>query len=158
MDANEYIPGLDFYGDAVGPLPWPDGHFDLIVAVDVLEHISYRHTDRALTEWARVIRPGGKLYVQVPAADVVFEWHTTGNPKLCRWENDQPCTPLHGAQWRLLGGHGDNRYASEDDWRLNAHYSLWSERSLRDALEPLGFSCASVVNGHPNVLMDAVKK
>jgi len=45
-------------------LPWPDGHFDTIVADSVLEHLDDPH--QALKEWARVLRPGGTLVVWSP--------------------------------------------------------------------------------------------
>ncbi len=51
-------------GDA-GRLPFADGAFDLVVALDVLEHLD---DDRlAVTGLARVLRPGGVLVVFVPA-------------------------------------------------------------------------------------------
>ena len=46
-------------------LPFPDGSFDLLTALDVLEHID---DDRgALDEWYRVTAPGGMLLLSVPA-------------------------------------------------------------------------------------------
>ena len=46
-------------------LPFPDDAFDLVTALDVLEHIE---NDRAaLREVARVLRPGGMLLATVPA-------------------------------------------------------------------------------------------
>jgi len=46
-------------------LPFPDGSFDLVTALDVLEHIE---DDRgALREVARVLRPGGTFLATVPA-------------------------------------------------------------------------------------------
>jgi SAM-dependent methyltransferase len=53
-----------------GPLPHPDGSFDLVTALDVLEHIV---DDRAaLADLFRVLRPGGTLLVAVPA--MPFLW------------------------------------------------------------------------------------
>ena len=50
------------------PLPWEDGTFDLVTALDVVEHAD---DDRALLrELARVTRPGGLVLVSVPA----FTW------------------------------------------------------------------------------------
>lgn len=47
------------------PLPFPDGAFDLITALDVIEHIE---DDRAmLCELYRIMRPGGLLLFSVPA-------------------------------------------------------------------------------------------
>lgn len=45
-------------------LPWPSGHFDLVVFNHVLEHV----TDpwKACAEAARVLRPNGILYIGVP--------------------------------------------------------------------------------------------
>ena len=50
-------------GDALA-LPFPDGHFDRVIAAEVLEHIP---ADRlALAELVRVLRPGGTIAVTVP--------------------------------------------------------------------------------------------
>ncbi|MBW3546754.1 MAG: class I SAM-dependent methyltransferase [Actinobacteria bacterium] len=51
-------------GDALR-LPFPDGAFDRVVAAEVLEHIE--PDGDALTELARVLRPGGTIAVTVPA-------------------------------------------------------------------------------------------
>lgn len=46
-------------------LPFPDHSFDLVTALDVLEHID--DDRRALEEIARVLRPGGTFLATVPA-------------------------------------------------------------------------------------------
>ncbi len=46
-------------------LPFPDGHFDRIIASEVLEHIP--DDKAALGELIRVLRPGGTIAVTVPA-------------------------------------------------------------------------------------------
>jgi SAM-dependent methyltransferase len=50
-------------GDALR-LPFPDGAFDRVIAAEVLEHIP--DDDTAMTELARVLRPGGTMAVTVP--------------------------------------------------------------------------------------------
>ena len=50
-------------GDALS-LPFPDGVFDRIIAAEVLEHIPA--DSLAMSELARVLRPGGVLAVTVP--------------------------------------------------------------------------------------------
>jgi SAM-dependent methyltransferase len=55
--------GSALVGNALG-LPFPDGSFDRVIAAEVLEHIP---DDRsAMTELARVLRPGGTMAVTVP--------------------------------------------------------------------------------------------
>jgi len=44
-------------------LPFPDGHFDLVYALSVVTHLNEEHQDRLLSEWQRVLRPGGALIV-----------------------------------------------------------------------------------------------
>ena len=146
----------DIVADALH-LPFEDGTVDQIRAVDVLEHISYRNTHLALAEWARVLRPNGALYVQVPDAEIIMRWYTNSDDRLRKMEGRR-CTLLEGAQWRLLGGHGDGKYASDENWKFNAHYAMFSRSSLRMALHDAGFEVVQMVsNGHPNLLCDAVK-
>lgn len=68
MTAEGEVPpqgfGLPVQGDALS-LPFADGAFDRIIAAEVLEHIP---DDRdAIAELARVLAPGGRIAVTVPA-------------------------------------------------------------------------------------------
>ena len=55
--------GVAVRGDALR-LPFPDGAFDKVVCAEVLEHVP--DDSAAMTELARVLRPGGMLAVSVP--------------------------------------------------------------------------------------------
>ena len=46
-------------------LPFADGSFDVLTGVDILEHID--DDVGALREWRRVLKPGGRLFLFVPA-------------------------------------------------------------------------------------------
>jgi len=54
-------------------LPVEDSKFDLVVALDVLEHLS--DETRAIKEWGRVLCPHGKLFIAVPAYQGLFGPH-----------------------------------------------------------------------------------
>src|SRR5258708_5534673 len=111
-------------------LPFADGSIDELRAVDAAEHVSYRQTDALFAEVARVLKPGGALFVQVPAADEIMRWFVE-EPERLTTPPELPSTPLAGAQWRLLGGHADGRYAAADGpWWLNAHGTMFGRESL----------------------------
>ncbi len=154
LDANPNAPA-DIIGTA-WPLPpeIKDGTVVELRAVDVLEHLSYRDTADVLSDWYYAMDKGGQLFVQVPDAETCMEWFWNEPHKLIeRIPAGLPTTPMVGLAWRLLGGHADGEMIrSGDDWRLNAHYALFSEDSLRHALEDVGFVVQRIDrNGHPNL-------
>ncbi|MEX0966420.1 MAG: class I SAM-dependent methyltransferase [Bacteroidia bacterium] len=57
-------------------LDFPDQHFDLLIASDVLEHIEAE--EKALQEWNRVLKPGGQAIIFVPA----FQWMWSGHDEV----------------------------------------------------------------------------
>jgi SAM-dependent methyltransferase len=72
-------------GDALA-LPFPDGHFDQVVAAEILEHVP--EDARAMAEIVRVLRPGGQAAVTVP-----------------RWWPERVCWALSDAYHLVDGGH-----------------------------------------------------
>ena len=54
-------------------LPYDDGAFDAVLSCGVLEHV--RDPDASLDELARVLQPGGRLYVyKLPNSGSYLEW------------------------------------------------------------------------------------
>lgn len=45
-------------------LPWPDGEFDGITCMHVVEHL--QEPSRLVSEAARLLKPGGRIYVETP--------------------------------------------------------------------------------------------
>lgn len=65
------------------PWPWPDESFRLIRAYHVFEHLN--DIEAALGECIRVLQPGGKIDLRLPAgvnadADPDHTWGTSGRP------------------------------------------------------------------------------
>lgn len=61
---------VDHVGDAKDLSRFGDETFSEIYASHVLEHFDYvSELDAVLKEWARVLQPGGKLYISVPDMD-----------------------------------------------------------------------------------------
>lgn len=59
------LPNVRFQQGSVEAIPYPDRSFDIVWCAGVLMHTE--HDDRTLDELARVIRPGGLLYMLVYA-------------------------------------------------------------------------------------------
>ncbi|SHJ35541.1 Methyltransferase domain-containing protein [Hymenobacter daecheongensis DSM 21074] len=68
-------------------LSFADASFDVVVASDVLEHIE--DEQRALLEWRRVLRPGGRLLVFVPAFQLLWSEHDVVNHHFRRYSGPQ---------------------------------------------------------------------
>ena len=52
-----------------GRLPYPDAHFDLFVATEVLEHMDDDQLSASVREIHRVLKPGGHAVITVPARE-----------------------------------------------------------------------------------------
>ncbi len=81
-------------GNEVWPIAYPDDSADEIRASHVLEHFSHRDTLAVLTEWVRVLKPGGTIKIAVPDFDLICQWHATGQ--------------MTNAPAYVMGGHIDS--------------------------------------------------
>ena len=63
-------------------MDWPDASLDVVLTPHVLEHVP--DTDAALAELFRVVRPGGRVYLQVPLPQAV-----TGVPAEPEYHGDR---------------------------------------------------------------------
>lgn len=93
--------GVDLVVASVEEMPFPDGDFDVVVAMGVLE---YADMERGLSEVARVIRPGGVLVVTMlnPLSPYrMFEW-------CVYW----PAVRVLGGIERLVGVPASRRHAA----------------------------------------------
>lgn len=61
--------GLHFMAGVAQSLPFPDAGFDLVMMLKSLHHVPMPLMAQALDEAARVLRPGGHLYVSEPVYD-----------------------------------------------------------------------------------------
>lgn len=73
-------------------LSFPDAAFALVIASDVLEHL--RDDAGALAEWRRVLAPGGRLVVLVPAFAFLWSEHDEINQHVRRYRRPQLCALL----------------------------------------------------------------
>ena len=134
-------PNVDYICDAAGPLPFPDGTFELIYASHALEHVPWNQTEQVLQEWARMLKPGGRLEVWVPdglkICKAFVDAEVNGDNYIhrdgwYRWnEEKDPCKWAAGRIFTYGDGEGD---IDSPNW----HRAIFSARYLRLLLERVG--------------------
>ena len=84
---------------SVDPAPFRDCSFDLVVALDILEHIE---DDAAvLREFHRICKPGGMLLITVPAYNWIRSAHDDALGHYRRYSARQVAGLMRGAGFRL---------------------------------------------------------
>jgi SAM-dependent methyltransferase len=91
-------PGLRLARASVETLPFADASFDLILSNDVLCHLGVASDVTALQEFARVLRPGGVLFLQLPA----YQWLRSHHDEAVHTGHRYTATEVR----RLIAGSG----------------------------------------------------
>jgi SAM-dependent methyltransferase len=92
LDLPDHELSANVWGDA-GHLPFPDAAFDLVLAVEVLEHLP--DPARAIDELARVAAPGATAVLSVPSEPL---WRAM-NLARGKYVGDLGNTPGHIQHW-----------------------------------------------------------
>lgn len=107
------LPSINAAGEA---LPFPDSHFDVIMCVDVLEHV--RDPEALLAEISRCLKPGGLCQITAINRFAFRDPHYHA-----RFVNWLP-RGLSGAYLRLVGRAKDNaRFADRQTLREMHYYT-----------------------------------
>ena len=65
--AERRSPLLDPVVAAADALPFPDAAFDVVLSLEMLEHVPSQMREPCLSEMFRVLRPGGRMVVTFPS-------------------------------------------------------------------------------------------
>lgn len=132
-DYNEGYINIDLYApeDAkcdvrfdIQKLPYDDETVDEIKAFHIIEHFHFFEIQEVLKEWYRVLKPGGKLYLETPDFLETCRSFVEGSPKM----------PLE--EWRvLLYGH----FFAHPWIPGQTHKFLFTESQLKTNLGWAGF-------------------
>lgn len=121
-----------------------DNTFDEILAKDVIEHISWRLVGDFLRDCFRVLKPGGKMYIQVPDLEAIAK-KVILDPNFKFGE-------LEG--WRAISYwvYGGQEY------KENTHKAGFTIPTLKRLLEEIGFVVDKIENdGGTNIVCHAHK-
>jgi SAM-dependent methyltransferase len=159
------------------PDDWTE-QFDTVHAEHVLEHFDFGQTEWMVTEWTRVVKPGGKLILVVPdleeyAASILGviqrrdgdaskpEDAIYGDGK-SGFMNVQILGGIYGDQghsyWRQdpYGGEHDGRWI-KDSFENNHHRSGFTSRSLAGAMAAAGLDITQLRRQDYQIICEGTK-
>lgn len=106
-------------------LSLPNDHADVAIAVHVLEHFHAWEVQDLLCEWRRVLKPGGKLILELPSMDKVL------NHIFQCMQQKLEISPT--MSWHVFWG--DPKYRDP----FMVHKWGYTKQSLKQTLEAAGF-------------------
>jgi SAM-dependent methyltransferase len=154
---------IEFLEMSATALDFPDGHFDLVTCITVIQHLEPDEQEAAITELARVLRPGAYAVVldlidlgdrgKVVYPRVATEWlrcYEAHGLSVEHWEGQEFVPLIRGFRWlaeragALFGLASDQREGpsllektqGRGAFRL-AYAGLWVLVQLSKPLEPL---------------------
>ena len=102
----------------VETLPFATDSVDSLLASHIIEHFPYAGIVSVLSEWRRVLRPGGTILIITPNLGYIAHGYTE------LWMD------YTEARNRLFGG---------QDYEGNFHYTMFDSHSISRSLEETGF-------------------
>ena len=86
---------------------FPDNSFDVVIASDSLEHL--KDDELALRNWYRILKPGGRAFIFVPAYQSLWSEHDVVNYHFRRYtKKNLTAKALAAGFRRLQGGYWNN--------------------------------------------------
>jgi ubiquinone/menaquinone biosynthesis C-methylase UbiE len=112
--------------------PFPDNSAEEIIAKDFIEHLSWRVVENFLRDCFRVLKSGGRMYIQVPDLEAIAK-KVVLNPSFKYGE-------LEG--WKAISFWV---YGAQD-YETNLHKSGFTIPTLKKLLESIGFVVERIEN------------
>ena len=130
VNCDLFDTAADRQWDATNLHEVPTASVDLIEHHHLIEHLSVADLNRALAEWARVLKPGGLLIVSAPDLETVLERWLAMNERE-RW--DYGIKMIYGSQ--------------EHEGMF--HKNGFTPQRLADMLRPVGLCQEWYYRGYP---------
>jgi predicted SAM-dependent methyltransferase len=127
FDFRSDLKRIDEVGDVRDLSRFPDGHFDYMLASDIIEHFPIAETNKILTEWKRVIIIGGVVEFRLPNLEAIAEDYVNRKNENRNNMKDMPIA--HYFSWLLYGG---------QDYPGNFHYVGFDKRFFHKVCSDAG--------------------
>jgi len=121
-------PRVDIVADIRKPLPFKDGEAEEILSCATLEHLLISQTLRLVSEFYRILQPGGKLTVAVPDLR-----------KICLAYVDNYDSALADTYFKDLNKYIYGELYENDNFDFQCHKSVYDFTALYKILFNAGF-------------------
>ena len=109
-------------------LPFPDDFFEAVLASDIVEHFPISITDNLISEWSRVLKPGGKILFRTPNLKWAAEIYLSGRN-------------AEFVSYHIFGG---------QDYKENFHYVMFDKEWLESICNKYGLTTVKYKEIHSN--------
>lgn len=106
----------------------PENSFDYIIASDCLEHL--REDERALENWQKLLKPGGRLILFVPAFMFLWSPHDVVNHHFRRYTSGELTDKVKAAQFTVI---------RQGYWNFTLFLPIFLYRMIRKVSQKLGW-------------------
>lgn len=138
MDIRADLPHIEHVHDIYKPLPFAADTFDEILSWSVVEHISWRNIREVLTNWKKVLKPGGKLEIWVPDLEYLCTMYKEG-----KVDEHLDKSYIDTAQ-KVIGHYSPSVWAmikmfGGQDYQENFHAAMYDWTTMQQMLKSIGF-------------------
>lgn len=131
LSDTEKYKGATFVRGDVRKLPFPNEHFEAILASDIIEHFPKTETKALIEEWTRVLKPNGLIMFRTPSLRwVVSHYSQTGDAEFI--------------SYHIFGG---------QDYSGNFHYVIFDKEWLERICNEFGLVVVDYKENHSNFEM-----
>lgn len=139
IDKYSNIDSDDVLKADVENLPFEKESVDEILALDIYEHISHIKSLSLLQHWSSILKSGGKLTIQSPAINVIFDKY---------YRNAKTTAQLKRLIEIIFGG---------QDYEGNCHFTVCHPDIMKEYLEECGFVEIDITYTNQNILIRCKK-
>jgi len=162
LDIDPKCPHLEYVAP-MDNIPVPDRTFDKVKSIHVIEHQSWRDSKKILSEWHRVLVPGGELYIATPNLKFIAEMFLDGLAGGDKWLKDyEIMCPEEQEHIKIEGVPNVAKWANfkifSSTGDADKHLACYDVVSLTKLLEEIGFEKITIQSNEDSLVMRAYRR